>query len=1396
MKGYFLLYLCIILLPLSSLGQNKGYWQSADVKRLSDNHINYTTQVEDALYFNLDKNALSLYLEQAPDRYLKASSSISIQLPNPAGEFDTFKIYSTQTMARDLANEFSEVKSYIGYNKDKKSHTARITITPTGLYVMTTGSDFGQTFINPYAINSDVHFVFNKESSLNNQTHVCGVDDEHIVAFGSNETVPYFIDEGNLRKYRLAVATTVEYSDFHWQAAGIQASDSDTAKKAAVQAAIVVSVDRINQMFERDFGVTLELVSNNSDVIFLGNPNNDPYDNTNHFQMIEENQNVLDTQIGSANYDVGHVFNTNGGGLAYTPSVCNNSFKAGGSTGLSSPVGDPFNIDIAAHEFGHQFGANHTQNNNTNRNDATAVETGSGSTIMGYAGVSAPNVQINSDAMFHYISISEVSSRFSGFNGNCAEIISIANESPIVEPISNYTIPQNTAFMLQAEATDADGDDLTYSWEQLDNEIAVMPPLSTSTNGPAFRTFLPTSSPIRHFPSMSTLISGNYANTWEALSTVNRTYNFGVVVRDNNPLGGQVATQTTTITVNDSAGPFRVTSQDEFEDPWLVNDTKTITWNVANTDNPTGINAQNVDILLSLDGGETFSEVLLENTPNDGQEDIVVPDVTTANARIMVKASDNIFFDINEQAFAIGTAFVPEYCEAGSQSQDFTNISNVQFNTINNTSGNDGYSDFTSIYTRIRRGESYNLSVRSSGNSLYTGDQVIVWIDFNQNGRFDDPGEKVIETASFSGNFNIYPFGGPISIPPNASLGETTMRIRINNSNFGTSNQTPCGNSSFGEVEDYKVVLFDDYLYYDAEWFPENPSGISTAQDNILVINGETSLSLTTLVKDMTLLISSKLNISGILKVDGDIKNNGDLVFISNNSITGQLDSFSGSISRPVEVQRYIPARRAFRFLSSAVNSTENIRSNWQENPSAWNDDPNPNFGTHITGVEPNSSINADIADDGLNGFDWQPSGAPSLFTFNNLTQSWPPIANTDVNTLQAGSAYRLMVRGNRSIDLQLNGSLPTPTTLRARGELHTGAFNINSDALSSSIYGFNFFGNPYQAAVDLTAVIANSTNLHPFIYVYDPTLGGTESRGAFVTVDVSGDVGNGTNNNADSNANQYLQPGQAVLVQTLSDAPASIQFLESHKAVNQPQTAIFNTESNLSLQLYDAISFGQGDASRDGVRIRFSDTYSNEVDGFDATKMANQDENIATINGSALFSIESRSMPDVGEEIPLFINAYRTTDYVLKANINQISGVKTLLVDHYLNTNIELTNNQTTSYAFSVDASQPASVNMLRFSLLFENETLGINDFDEVGFSIYPNPTQQGKFSIQTKGLYGEKAVVNIYNMLGQRVFSERFNTIDENEIQINAGHLSTGMYNVKLIQDQKTFVEKLIVK
>jgi hypothetical protein len=221
-------------------------------------------------------------------------------------------------------------------------------------------------------------------------------------------------------------------------------------------------------------------------------------------------------------------------------SPCVTGNKARGVTGVNNPIGDSYAIDYVIHEMGHQFGAHHSFNSEAgscgdgNRNDPTAVEPGSGSTIMAYAGLCAPeNVQSNSDSYFHLVSIREMWANIKLGNSNCAQLTPTENNPPILEDLPNYSIPISTPFVLNAAGSDIDGDDLTYTWEQLDTEITSVPLVSTATGGPAFRSVAPGNSSKRYFPDINTVIAGNLSTAWEVIPSVERTMKFGVNVRDN-----------------------------------------------------------------------------------------------------------------------------------------------------------------------------------------------------------------------------------------------------------------------------------------------------------------------------------------------------------------------------------------------------------------------------------------------------------------------------------------------------------------------------------------------------------------------------------------------------------------------------------------------------------------------------------------------------------------------------------------------------------------------------------------------------------------------------------------------------------------------------------------------
>ncbi|PKG41649.1 peptidase M14 [Psychroflexus sp. MES1-P1E] len=527
----------------------------------------------------------------------------------------------------------------------------------------------------------------------------------------------------------------------------------------------------------------------------------------------------------------------------------------------------------------------------------------------------------------------------------------------------------------------------------------------------------------------------------------------------------------------------------------------------------------------------------------------------------------------------------------------------------------------------------------------------------------------------------------------------------------------------------------------------------------------------------------------GVVYVDqGTLNTNGNLSLRCNFGTPGktaQVGSVGGTIVGDVTVEQCYPARRAFRFLSPSVTTATSIRENWQENPVGYLDNPSPGYGTHITGVSPGSA-NASVGQDGNNGFDYNPSGNASMFTFDNSTPSWDRVTNAN-GVLTAGQAYRLFLRGDRSIDITINGSPPTATRLSTTGVLAIGAQTETN--LSNTANAFNFIGNPYQAQVDLNSLIMGSTNISSAeYYVWDPTLGGSPTpgssggRGAYVTVELPA----GTNS-ASSSANEFLQPMQAAFVRTNTDAPASVTFQEAMKAVNEIQTDVKSNsvQEYINIQLFNANSFAQGETPSDGLRINFNKSFSVTTTD-DSPKLSNLDENLARLAENTAIAIERRPLPQATEELPLFINQYRRESYVMKFDMTDNLTAQIFVKDNYLETLTEITSSDNI-FSFTIESSIPESVASDRFSLVFEPVSLSTEEQSLVNLSLYPNPTK-GNFSVS--GIdSGQDAEVKIYNLIGQQVYTIKLS--GQSSIEITDFNGTTGVYLVKLKtnQGEKTF-------
>lgn len=597
--------------------------------------------------YRLDKNLMRSALDNSPrrkDNLNALRSNYTIYFPSPEGKPEAYKVVSTSVLSPGLAARYPQISSYKGVSLEHPGRQIHFSMDPSGFHGMI--REPGSTwYLNPETYGSDEVYLANK-SQFPISDYQCLTEDKIVSEVAKGSAIQQrLVNDASLRTFRLALACTGEYAVYHINKAGTS-NGSDEEKKASVLAAMNTTMTRVNGIFENDLALTMEIIDNNDEIIFL-NPQTDNLTNNDGSALLDEISGVINGIISSDSYDIGHVFSTGGGGIAQVASPCTTN-KARGVTGLSSPEGDAFDIDFVAHEMGHQMGATHTFNNSCsgNRTDITAVEPGSGSTIMAYAGICAPNIVGQSDDYFHAISIEQIWTNITIGNSTCANETALGNNPPALSEPLDYTIPAGTPFVLEAQATDSDGDLLTYCWEQQDNEVSLQPPLSNASDGPMFRSRPPSESPARYFPAPESLFDNDLSPSWETLPTVSRQLDFSIMVRDNNPAGGQGSRGDTRIEVYATANPFRVTSQSTAS-VLEASQVETITWEVGET-NLEPINTEFVDIYLIVNEDLDNPVIIEENTPNDGSQNVVIPaGITSNNARIMVKGANNIFFALN-----------------------------------------------------------------------------------------------------------------------------------------------------------------------------------------------------------------------------------------------------------------------------------------------------------------------------------------------------------------------------------------------------------------------------------------------------------------------------------------------------------------------------------------------------------------------------------------------------------------------------------------------------------------------------------------------------------------------------------------------------------------------------
>ena len=688
MKKNLLLALVLVMIAVSGFSQTDKFWSANTENKaniITDKAVARLAYPKEFKLFNLNSETLRQELFSVVGTNVTKHSTI-ISLPNADGKFEEFEVFEASNFEPALQAMFPDIRAYSGKGITDVYATLKLSISPQGIQTMIFRTEKENEFIEPYSKDHSVYSVYKSHREKGNLPWACSTDEKNSFAGISskleNTSGATGSSTGQLKTMRLAQSCNGEYANYF--------GATSSAQVSLVLAAYNATLTRCNGCYEKDLALHLNLIANTTAVIYY-DPATDPYSNT-LSQWNAQLQSTLTSVIGEANYDIGHMFGASGGGgnAGCIGCVCVNGSKGSGITSPADaiPQGDNFDIDYVVHEVGHQLGGNHTFSmslEGTGQNK----EVGSGITIMGYAGITAQDVAPHSIDIFHETTIAQIQANLA--TKTCPVSVTMtANHAPVVAAVSNYTIPISTPFALTGSATDPENDPITYCWEQNDNSTtsgtnSVASP--TKATGPNWLSFSPTVSGTRTFPKLSTILAGlnvtpplpggDAGANIEALSSVSRTLNFRVTVRDNRPYVagstiGQTAFTDAVVTVSNTSGPFAVTAPNT-NVTWNAGSSATVTWSVNGT-TAAPVSCATVNILLSTDGGLTFPTVLASATANDGTETITVPSTPGTTCRVKVEAVGNIFFDISNTNFTIGA---PPVCAnaTGLTSSAITEIS-------------------------------------------------------------------------------------------------------------------------------------------------------------------------------------------------------------------------------------------------------------------------------------------------------------------------------------------------------------------------------------------------------------------------------------------------------------------------------------------------------------------------------------------------------------------------------------------------------------------------------------------------------------------------------------------------------------------------------------------------
>jgi hypothetical protein len=661
-----ILFLIVLLTFATSNAQNGNLWNKVSKNDLSNTSRQRQNLNDDGeVYFTLDLNGFRQTFQNATDKFSN-QPGIVIELPNRDGEIEQY---------------------FAGQGITDTSATLSISVSPNNMQTMIFRANYGNEFIEPYDKEGTAYVVYTSANRNKGKLPFnCSTVDAPIVNdLLNNSDITNRANTGSYKTMRLALSCVGEYSNYF--------GATSAAQVANVITAFNNTMTRVNGIMEKDLSIHLNITSNSTNVIYY-NAISDPYSDAaagSSGAWNGELQATLTGVLGDSTYDIGHLFGASGGGgnAGCIGCVCVDGQKGSGFTSPADgiPSGDNFDIDYVVHEMGHQLGGTHSFTFNFEGSTAQ-VEPGSGSTIMGYAGITSYDVQAHSNALFCYKNILQIQLNMGSKTCPVSTPLTGINATPVVTSgggPSTYTIPISTAFVLTGTATDANaGDVLTYIWEENDLGTASTTNASSrtvanKTAGPNYRIFKPSTSLTRYFPQMGRILTPAISITtgsnayWETTSSVARSQNFTFTARDNHPIQGQTNTAFKIVATNATGGAFSVTSQTAAGISYPQGSIQTVTWNAGSTASAP-FNAPTVDILLSTNASTAVETIngpvnpttwttIASGVPNNGTASVTIPVTApiSTTCRFMVKAVGNIFFAVNSRNFAISVLANEEF---------------------------------------------------------------------------------------------------------------------------------------------------------------------------------------------------------------------------------------------------------------------------------------------------------------------------------------------------------------------------------------------------------------------------------------------------------------------------------------------------------------------------------------------------------------------------------------------------------------------------------------------------------------------------------------------------------------------------------------------------------------